>query len=178
MTDPTQVKACLTCREYADPVLAAFLVPEPLVHGGCILHLLEQTPLRAGLTMPRPDLMTLIQTQVDPHSSVRAEFRALPALSARLPDYDRTRAILHDHLIDDPIPVGLDTADSDDMARLSLLPEHPIGPRRVDDFQDYAVRQAMLAIYRHFDVDQGIPLLYHGYADPTTGWFALRAASA
>ncbi|MET7768088.1 hypothetical protein [Nocardia sp. NPDC005366] len=175
MTDPTHVKACLTCREYADPVLAAFLVPEPLAHGRCILHLLEQTPLRAGLTMPRPDLMTLIQTQVDPHSSVRAEFRTFPA---RLPEYERARAILHDHLIHDPAPVGLDTADADDMARLSLLPERPIGPRRVDDFQDYAVRQAMLAIYRHFDIDERIPLLYHGYADPTTGWFALRAASA
>ncbi|MEV0298170.1 hypothetical protein [Nocardia sp. NPDC050710] len=175
MTDPTHWKICLTCREYPDPVLAAFLVPDPLVRGGCILHLLEQTPLSAGSTTPRPDLTELIQTQVEPHSSVRPEFRAF---TTRLPDYRRTRAILHDHFIADPAPIGLDTADPDDMARLSLLPEHPIDPRRVDDFQDYAVRHAMLAIYRHFEVDQRIPLLYHGYADPTDGWFALRASSA
>ncbi|WP_328408613.1 hypothetical protein [Nocardia sp. NBC_00403] len=175
MTDPVHTKVCLTCREYADPALAVFLVPEPLVRGGCILHLLEQTPLTSAAPHLDAGLMELVQTQVEPYSSVRAEFRDFPA---RLPDYARTRAILHDHLIIDPAPIGLDTADTADMTRLASLPELPIGPRRVDDFQDYAVRIAMLAIYRHFEIDQRIPLLYHGYADPTNGWFALRAASA
>ncbi|MFD0361748.1 hypothetical protein ACFQZZ_09875 [Nocardia sp. GCM10030253] len=177
MADPIHTKVCLTCREYHDPVLALFLVPEPLVRGGCILHLLEQAPLGTDVEAPHLDaeLMDLVQTQVEPNSSVRAEFRDFSAL---LPDYARTRAILHDHLITDPAPIGLDTTDPADMVRLASLPELPIGPRRVDDFQDYAVRTAMLAIYRHFEIDQRIPLLYHGYADPTNGWLALRAASA
>ncbi|MFQ6399040.1 hypothetical protein ACLMAJ_37090 [Nocardia sp. KC 131] len=177
MTDPIHTKVCLTCREYRDPVLAVFLAPQPLVRGGCILHLLEQVPLTVAAEASHLDagLTELVQTQVEPNSSVRAEFRGFSTL---LPDYARTRAVLHDHLIDDPEPIGLDTADPEDMARLALLPELPIGPRRVDDFQDYAVRTAMLAVYRHFDIDQRIPLLYHGYADPTSGWFALRASSA
>ncbi|WP_054816624.1 hypothetical protein [Nocardia arizonensis] len=174
MTDPTHVKACLTCRDYADPVLAAFLVPDPVVSGGCILHLLEQAPLRAGLTMPHPDLITLIQAHADPTSAVRAEFRTFPP---RVVDPAPARVILREHAIA-VVGVGLDTADPDDMARLSLLPEHTMGQRRVDDFQDEAVREAMLAIYNHFAVDQRIPLLYHGYADPTTGWFALPTAAA
>ncbi|MGN2641950.1 hypothetical protein ACTD5D_38465 [Nocardia takedensis] len=172
MTDPASVKACLTCRDYPHPVLAAFLAPEPLIRGHCILHLLEQTPLRAGLTVPRPDLITLIQAHADP-SAIHVDFHAL---TAPAPDPDPAREILHDHAITSP--AGLDLADPDDMARLSLLPEHPIGPRRVDDFQDDAVREAMLAVYTHFSIDSRIPLLYHGYADPTTGWFALPTAPA
>ncbi|MBH0781471.1 hypothetical protein [Nocardia bovistercoris] len=175
MTDPTHVKACLTCRDYADPVLSAFLAPEPLASGRCILHLLEQAPLRAGLTMPHPDLITLIQAHSDPTSVVRAEFRVF---TTRAADPHPLRAILADHAITDPAPVGLDPADPDDLTRLSLLPEHRMGPRRVDDFQDEAVRAAMLAIYTHFAIDQQIPLLYHGYANPTTGWLALPTATA
>ncbi|WP_194817064.1 hypothetical protein [Nocardia sp. XZ_19_385] len=176
MADPTHTKVCLTCREYPDPALALFLAPEPLVRGGCILHLVEQVPVRAaGTTRLASELTQLMQSQVDPNSSVRAEFRTF---TGTLADAARTRAVLHDHLINDPEPIGLDTTDADEMTRLATLPEQPIGPRRVDDFQDHAVRMAMLAVYRHFDVDQRIPVLYHGYADPTTGWFALRASSA
>ncbi|WP_227998202.1 hypothetical protein [Nocardia australiensis] len=177
MPDPTHTKVCLNCREYHEPALAVFLVPQPLVRGGCILHLLEQAPITmpANVLQLDPELMDLIQTQVEPNSSVRARFQDF---SARLPDYAGTKAILHDHFIADPAPIGLDTTDAADMTRLELLPERPVGLRRVDDFQDYAVRRAMLAIYRHFEIDQRIPLLYHGYADPANGWFALRAASA
>ncbi|MFC9892798.1 hypothetical protein ACFVMC_03810 [Nocardia sp. NPDC127579] len=176
MADPTHTKVCLTCREYPDPALAVFLAPEPLVRGGCILHFVEQVPI--GAAGPRPltsDLAGLMQSQVDPASSVHAEFHAF---TTRLADAARARTVLHDHLITDPEPLGLDPADTDELTRLAALPEHPIGPRRVDDFQDHAVRAAMLAVYRHFEVDQRIPLLYHGYADPSTGWFALRAGSA
>ncbi|MEV6274276.1 hypothetical protein [Nocardia sp. NPDC051832] len=176
MADPTHTKVCLTCREYPDPALALFLAPEPLVRGGCILHLVEQVPVGAGGTARlAAELTQLMQTQVDPNSSVRAEFRTF---GPGLPDTARTRSVLHDHLINDLEPLGLDTTDPDEMTRLATLPEHPLGPRRVDDFQDHAVRTAMLAVYRHFEVDQRIPVLYHGHADPTTGWLALRASSA
>ncbi|MEV0250268.1 hypothetical protein AB0H76_26970 [Nocardia sp. NPDC050712] len=172
MADPTHTKVCLTCREYPGPALALFLAPEPLVRGGCILHLVEQVPAGAA---GAAELRRLMQSQVDPASSVRAEFHAF---GTGPPDTARTRTVLHDHLINDPEPLGLDSADPDELTRLATLPEHPIGPRRVDDFQDHAVRTAMLAVYRHFAVDQRIPVLYHGHADPTTGWFALRAGSA
>ncbi|MGW0248228.1 hypothetical protein ACWDYH_16520 [Nocardia goodfellowii] len=173
--DPARTKVCLTCREYPGPALAVFLAPEPLVRGGCILHLVEQVPVSAaGTTRLTAELTDLMQSQVDPASSVRAEFRSFAMNPA---DPARTRSVLHDHLITDPEPLGLDTGDTAELTRLATLPEHPIGPRRVDDFQDYAVRAAMLAVYRHFEVDQRVPVLYHGYAEPTTGWFALRASS-
>ncbi|MEV0763989.1 hypothetical protein [Nocardia sp. NPDC050435] len=176
MADPTHTKVCLTCREYPDPALAIFLAPEPLVRGGCVLHLVEQVPVgAAGARELAGELARIMQSQVDPASSVRAEFRAFATGRA---DAARTRSVLHDHLISDPDPVGLDAADPDELTRLAALPEHPLGPRRVDDFQDYAVRAAMLAVYRHFEVDQRIPVLYHGHADPSTGWLALRAGSA
>ncbi|WP_280264070.1 hypothetical protein [Nocardia wallacei] len=174
MSDPLPARICLTGAAHRGPMVSLFLVPEPRVRGACMLHLLEQAPVGDG---PRrdPDLVAALQG------------RGLPGARARLVAFESTdhpalpgarlRTVYHDHYIADG-PLGLDTGNADELARLSLLPEHPIGLRRIDDFEDHAVRRAMLAVYRYFGVDQRIPLMYHGYAEPEEGWLALRTAVA
>ncbi|WP_194837618.1 hypothetical protein [Nocardia sp. XZ_19_369] len=180
MPDPSHLKICLFGRGCTCPTVTLFLAPEPLIPGGSILHLLEQAPLADGTAAPTPDadLVDLVQTDsthADPGPLVRTEFRAF---RSGLPDPHEIRTILHDRHITDTAPVGLDLDDSAEMTRLALLPERPIGFRRTEDFQEEAIRRAMLAVYRHFQVDQRIRLTYHGFADPATGWFALRTAIA
>ncbi|RMI34990.1 hypothetical protein [Nocardia stercoris] len=174
MSAPLSTRVCLTTAAGGPAMVSLFLVPEPRVRGGCMLHLLEQDPVRE---VPRsdPDLLaTLAGTSLP-----QARARLLAAPPHRMPVWGGhgLRVLLHDHYIGDD-PVGLDLADPAELARLADLPEHPVGPRRIDDFRDYAVRAAMLAVYRYFGVDQRIPLMYHGYADPASGWLAVRSASA
>ncbi|BCK53409.1 hypothetical protein [Nocardia wallacei] len=171
MSDPSHTRICLTGTASRAPMVSLFLVPEPRVRGACMLHLLEQAPVDDA---PRPD----------PELIASVEARHLPGARARLLEVEPVRAsapqlrtVYHDHYIADG-PLGLDTGDPAELARLSMLPEHPIGPRRIDDFEDHSVRQAMLAVYRYFGVDQRIPLMYHGFADPGGGWLALRTAVA
>ncbi|WP_040732666.1 hypothetical protein, partial [Nocardia tenerifensis] len=144
-----------------------------------ILHLLEQDPLAPGTAAPTLDaeLVELVQTDSasTPGPLVHPEFRAF---RSGPPDPTRTRTILHDRHITDTAPVGLDVDDPAEMIRLALLPERPIGFRRTEDFHEAAMRRTMLAVYRHFAIDQPIRLTYHGYADPATGWFALPTALA
>ncbi|MFI1911759.1 hypothetical protein [Nocardia sp. NPDC020380] len=175
MPDPMHTKVCLADIMSGSPVLSLFLVPEPRVRGGSVLHLLEQVPLSARRT-PRADpaLVSWLQAQ---HTSPAIRTRYL-AFRPGLHDPHRAHAILHDHYIADAEPLGLDTDDPDEMTRLALLPEHWLGARRIDDFHDHAVRGAMLAVYRHFGVDRRIPLMYHGYAEPEDGWFEVPAAQA
>ncbi|MFI6040879.1 hypothetical protein ACIA8C_04550 [Nocardia sp. NPDC051321] len=178
MPDPSHRKICLLGHGCACPTVTLFLAPEPLIPGGSILHLLEQAPLAEGTAAPTPDteLVELVQTDsAAPGPLVHTEFRAF--LSG-VPDPGRIRTILHDRHITDTAPVGLDLDDPAEMTRLALLPERPIGFRRTEDFQEEAMRRAMLAVYRHFAIDQRIRLTYHGFADPATGWFALRTAIA
>ncbi|MEV6767182.1 hypothetical protein AB0N05_00970 [Nocardia sp. NPDC051030] len=175
MPDPMHTKVCLSDRVSGAPVLSLFLVPEPRVPGGSMLHLVEQTPLVAGRTRPNPTLIDWLQAQhVSPAISTR-----FYAFTAGPHDPHRVHAVLHDHFIADPEPpIGLDIDDPIELTRLAVLPEHPLGPRRIDDFHDRAVRGAMLAVYRHFGVDRRIPLVYHGYAEPDDGWFEVPAAEA
>ncbi|WP_405161604.1 hypothetical protein OG203_35535 [Nocardia sp. NBC_01499] len=180
MPDPSHLKICLLGRGCTCPTVTLFLAPEPLIPGGSILHLLEQAPLTADTSVPTPDadLVALVQTDsavAHPSPLLHTEFRAF--LSGR-PDPGQIRTILHDRHITDTAPVGLDVDDPAEMTRLALLPERPVGFRRTEDFQEEAMRRAMLAVYRHFAVDQRIRLMYHGFADPATGWFALRTAIA
>lgn len=173
MPDPLHARICLTASCYPGPVVSLFLVPEPGVRGANMLHLLEQAPV--GETPRR-----------DPELIGTLESRTLPGVRARMvvsteePDQAGLRTIFHDHYIHyiGDGPQGLDTGDRAEMIRLALLPEHPIGQRRIDDFEEAAVRRAMLAVYRYFGVDQRIPLMYHGYADPAGGWLAVRTAVA
>ncbi|WP_067721786.1 hypothetical protein [Nocardia yamanashiensis] len=174
MPDPMHTKVCLADRRTGDPVLTLFLVPEPRVPGASILHLLEQTPLTGRVLRPNPTLIDWLQGHRTP--AIRARFLAFTPGRA---DPRRVHSVLHDHFIADPEPpIGLDLADQAELTRLSLLPEHDLGPRRIDDFHDRAVRSAMLAVYRHFGVDRRIPLLYHGYAAAEDGWFEVPAAQA
>ncbi|WP_040812212.1 hypothetical protein [Nocardia concava] len=174
MPDPTHTKVCLCDSTSGSPVLSLFLVPEPRVPGASVLHLVEQTSLSAR-SIPRanPHLVDWLQAHGSP--AIRTRFLAF---GAGRHDPHRVHAVLHDHFIADPGPIGLDMDDPDEMTRLALLPEHWLGPRRIDDFHDHAVRSAMLAVYRHFGVDRRIPLMYHGYAEPEDGWFEVPAAQA
>ncbi|WP_280510856.1 hypothetical protein [Nocardia farcinica] len=156
------------------PAVSLFLAPEPLMPGGAILHVLEQDPVPAARE-PEPDVGLIDAAQATAEPAWHARFRPF---APRPCDPDLIRAVLRDHLIDDPEPPGLDVADRTEVLRLATLPEHRIGTRRIEDFQCWSVRQAMLAVYRHFAIDQQVPLIYHGFADPGEGWFALRAADA
>ncbi|MFJ9367310.1 hypothetical protein ACIRRA_23215 [Nocardia sp. NPDC101769] len=174
MTDPMRTKVCLCDSLSGSPVLSLFLVPEPRVPGASVLHLLEQTPLsERSIPRPNPHLIEWLQEHGSP--AIRARFLAF---AAGQHDPHSVHAVLHDHFIVDPGPIGLDMDDPDEMTRLALLPEHWLGPRRIDDFHDQAVRNTMLAVYRHFGVDRRIPLMYHGYAEPEDGWFEVPAAEA
>lgn len=173
MPDPMTTKVYLADRLSGSPALTLFLVPEPRVPGGSMLHLLEQTPLTGRIPRPNATLVDWLQVHSSP--AVRTRFLAF---GPGRRDPGRVRAVLHDHFIADPAPMGLDIDDPEEITRLSLLPEHPLGPRRIDDFHDEAVRSAMLAVYRHFGVDRRIPLMYHGFAEPEDGWFEVPAAEA
>jgi hypothetical protein len=180
MPDPSHMKVCLIGRGCTCPTVSLFLAQEPLIPGGNILHVLEQAPLGDDTATPSPDtqLIELVQAEqapADPRRLLHPEFLAF--LSGH-PDPNQIHAILHDHHITDTAPAGLDIDDPVELTRLALLPEHLVGFRRTEDFQEAATRTAMLAVYRHFEVDQRIRLMYHGFADPTTGWFALRTAIA
>lgn len=180
MPDPMRTKVCLADSLSGSPVLSLFLVPEPRVPGAGVLHLVEQTTLavrtplsETRIPRPNPHLIDWLQAHGAPN--IRTRFRAF---GEGQHDPHRVHVVLHDHYIADPEPIGLDMDDPDEMTRLALLPEHWLGPRRIDDFHDYAVRTAMLAVYRHFGVDRRIPLMYHGYAEPEDGWFEIPAAEA
>ncbi|MEU7768821.1 hypothetical protein AB0B25_27465 [Nocardia sp. NPDC049190] len=180
MPDSPHRKVCLVGEGCVCPTVTLFMAPEPLIPGGNILHLLEQAPVVDDTDTPTPDteLIELVQaerTPVDPQRLLHAEIQAF--LSGR-PDPHQVHAILHDHHITDAAPEGLDIGDPAELRRLALLPERPIGFRRIDDFQEDATCRAMLAVYRYFEVDQRIRLMYHGFADPAIGWFALRTAIA
>ncbi|MRH86589.1 hypothetical protein GFY24_03730 [Nocardia sp. SYP-A9097] len=173
MPDPMATKVYLADRVSGSPALTLFLVPEPRVPGGSMLHLLEQAPLTGRIPHPNATLVDWLQVHSMP--AIRTRFLAFrPGIH----DPSRVRAILRDHFIADPAPMGLDLDDSEEITRLELLPEHTLGPRRIDDFHDEAVRSAMLAVYRHFEVDRRIPLMYHGFAEPEDGWFEPLAAEA
>ncbi|WP_245649640.1 hypothetical protein [Nocardia shimofusensis] len=169
---PPNTKVCVT--EGRRPSMSLFLVPEPLIPGGLILHVLEQDDVRTtGEARPDRELIDAAQeTVTPPYRTIFSTYDPSPC------DPDLIRTVLRDHLITDPTPAGLDLGDRAEVLRLATLPEHRIGMRRIDDFQAWSVRQAMLAVYRHFDIDQRAPLVYHGFADPGEGWFALRAADA
>ncbi|AYF78619.1 hypothetical protein D7D52_01495 [Nocardia yunnanensis] len=180
MPDPMRTKVCLCDSMSGSPVLSLFLVPEPRVPGASVLHVLEQAPLAAGpagstgpIPRPNPHLIDWLQAQAPP--ALRTRFLAFRSDTH---DPRGVHAVLHDHFIADPGPIGLDADDPDELTRLALLPEHWLGARRIDDFHDHAVRTAMLAVYRHFGVDRRIPLMYHGYAEPEDGWFEVPAAQA
>lgn len=169
--DRSHTRICLTDAAHTGPMVSLFLVPEPRVRGASMLHLLEQVPV-SDVPAPDPELTAALEAPSLPGAAIRL----LPCASRRS-DTSAMRHIFHDHYIADG-PMGLDVCDSEEMARLAALPEHAIGPRRIDDFADYSVRQAMLAVFRYFGVDQRIPLMYHGYADPGGRWLAVRTALA
>ncbi|MGV9414439.1 hypothetical protein ACWDOP_31440 [Nocardia sp. NPDC003693] len=174
MPDPMSTRVYLADTRSGAAALTLFLAPEPRVRGGAMLHLLEQAPLLGDRL--RPTDRTLVDwLQVHSTPAMCARFRAF---APGRHDPPRVRAVLHDHFIADPAPLGLDLDDQAEMARLDLLPEHALGARRIDDFHDHAVRTAMLAVYRHFGVDRRIPLIYHGFAAPEDGWFEEPAAEA
>lgn len=174
MPDPMTTKVYLSDRLSGSPALTIFLVPEPRVAGASMLHLLEQAPLSGG-RLPRPNRTLVDWLQVHSSPAVHTRFGAF---RSGVHDPGRVRAVLHDHFIADPAPIGLDMDDPEEMTRLALLPEHALGARRIDDFHDHAIRSAMLAVYRHFGVDRRIPLMYHGFAEPEDGWFEVPAADA
>ncbi|WP_067688575.1 hypothetical protein [Nocardia jejuensis] len=174
MPDPMHTKVCLSDSVSGSPVLTLFLVPEPRVAGASMLHLVEQTPLVRGRE-PRTDPTLVDWLQGHGAPAIRTSF---VAFGPGLHDPRRVHGVLHDHFIAEPAPIGLDIDDPDELTRLSLLPEHPLGSRRIDDFHTHAVRTAMFAVYQHFGVDQRIPLMYHGYAEPEDGWFEPPAAQA
>ncbi|NNH69859.1 hypothetical protein HLB23_08265 [Nocardia uniformis] len=176
MPDPMNTKICLADGLSGVPIVSLFLVPEPRVPGASMLHLLEQDPLY-GRAVHRP-ATTLLEWLENEAPGRRAIGTRFLAYASGVPDAARVHAILRDHFIADTTPLGLDTADPNELTRLEMLPEHRLGPRRIDDFHDHAVRRAMLAVYRHFEVDRRIPLVYHGYADPVDGWFESPAAQA
>lgn len=180
MSDPLHTRVCLTGMNCTCPSISVFLVPEPLVTGGQMLHLLEQTPVAGRIPEPKPDtdLIDLIQSARTPLNTRGLARVQQVAFTGPRHDPPTARTILHDHLIDDEAPWGLDTDDPAELIRLAMLPERRIGPRRIDDFQAHSVRQAMAAVYRYFEIDQRVPLVYHGFADPRDGWFALRASAA
>lgn len=169
--DRSHTRICLTDAAHPGPMVSLFLVPEPRVRGASMLHLLEQVPVRDA-PAPDPELTAALEAPSLPGAAIRL----LPCASRRS-DTSQMRHIFHDHYIADG-PMGLDVCDPEEMARLAALPERAIGPRRIDDFADYSVRQAMLAVFRYFGVDQRIPLMYHGYADPGGRWLAVRTALA
>ncbi|WP_067572351.1 hypothetical protein [Nocardia acidivorans] len=173
MPDPMATKVYLADRVSGSPALTLFLVPDPRVAGGSMLHLLEQAPLTGRIPRPNATLVDWLQVHGSP--AVRTRFLAFGPGTR---DPVRTRTVLRDHFIADPAPMGLDLDDPEEITRLSLLPEHQLGARRIDDFHDAAVRTAMLAVYRHFGVDRRIPLMYHGFAEPEDGWFEEPAAEA
>lgn len=176
MPDPLRTKVCLADGLSGAPILSLFLVPEPRVPGGSMLHLVEQDPLH-GRAVDRPT-STLVEWLENEAPGGRTIGTRFLAFTSGHPDVARMHAILRDHFIADTEPMGLDTADPDELTRLEMLPEHRLGARRIDDFHDYAIRRAMLAVYRHFEIDRRIPLVYHGYADPVEGWFESPAAQA
>ncbi|MGW5436022.1 hypothetical protein [Nocardia asteroides] len=180
MSDPLHTRVCLTGMNRTCPSISFFLVPEPLVRGGQVLHLLEQAPVAGRTPRPKPDtdMVDLIEAARMPLNTRGLARVERVAFAGRRHDPPAARTVLHDHLIEEPMPWGLDVDDPAELMRLELLPEHPIGPRRIDDFQSHSVRQAMAAVYRYFAIDQRIPLVYHGFADPADGWFALRASAA
>ncbi|MDR7172181.1 hypothetical protein J2W56_005942 [Nocardia kruczakiae] len=169
--DRSHTRICLTDATHTGPMVSLFLVPEPRVRGASMLHLLEQVPVRDA-PAPDPELTAALEAPTLPGAAIRL----LPCVS-RHADASQLRHIFHDHYIADG-PMGLDVCDPEEMTRLAALPERAIGPRRIDDFADYSVRQAMLAVFRYFGVDQRIPLMYHGYADPGGRWLAVRTALA
>ncbi|MBO0855254.1 MAG: hypothetical protein J2P18_16000 [Nocardia sp.] len=175
-SDRSHTRICLTDAGHPDPMVSLFLVPEPRVRGANMLHLLEQDPVGQDpvgqAPRPDPELISALQARGLPGAAVAV----LPCASGH-PDPRDLRHTFHDHYIADG-PMGLDTCDTDEMARLAMLPEHSIGPRRIDDFADGSVREVMLAVYRYFGVDQRIPLMYHGFADPAERWLGVRTASA
>ncbi|MFD6394096.1 hypothetical protein ACWF9G_15470 [Nocardia sp. NPDC055029] len=180
MSDPLHTRVCLTGMHCDCPSISFFVVPEPLVRGGQVLHMLEQAPVAGRTPEPTPDvdmidLIEAVRTPLSTRGLARVE---RVAFAGSRHDPPTARTVLHDHLIEEPTPWGLDVDDPAELMRLELLPEHRIGPRRIDDFQSHSVRQAMLAVYRYFEIDQRIPLVYHGFADPIDGWFALRASAA
>jgi hypothetical protein len=177
MPDPFHMRVCLLGQGCACPTVTLFLAPEPLIPGGAMLHLLEQAPLSDDTGTPTPDaeVIDLVQSESASSAPLRTELQEFR--SAR-PNPHQVHDILYDHHITDAAPMGLDVSDPAELTRLALLPEHPIGYRRIDDFQQEATARAMLAIYRLFEVDQRARLMYHGFADPTPGWFALRTAIA
>ncbi|WP_280244069.1 hypothetical protein [Nocardia abscessus] len=178
MPDPFHIRVCLLGEGCVCPTVTLFLAPEPLIPGGNMLHLLEQAPLSDETGTPTPDaeLIDLVQSEsAPPDRGVRTE---LQVFHTDRPDPHLIHAILHDQHITAAAPMGLDVSDPAELIRLALLPEHPVGYRRIDDFQQEATSRAMLAVYRLFEIDQRVRLTYHGFADPTTGWFALRTAIA
>ncbi|MEU6564402.1 hypothetical protein [Nocardia nova] len=167
--DRPHTRLCLTDASHPEPMVSLFLVPEPRVRGAAMLHLLEQDPASGARD---DDLIAALESRTLPGIGIRL----LPCAS-RVPDSSGTRHIFHDHYIGDG-PLGLDVCDPAEMTRLAALPEHAVGARRIDDFADHSVRQTMLAVFRYFGVDQRIPLMYHGYADPGDRWLAVRTALA
>ncbi|MFD3510467.1 hypothetical protein [Nocardia sp. NPDC058666] len=151
-------------------------MPEPLVSGGQMMHLLEQAPVAGRIPAPDIGLIDLIEAATLPLDTRGLARAQRVAFSGPVHDPPAAREVLHDHLIDEPW--GLDVDDPEEMTRLAMLPERRIGVRRIDDFQAHSIRQAMEAVYRYFAIDQRIPLVYHGFADPREGWFALRASAA
>ncbi len=167
--DRSHTRLCLADTSHPEPMVSLFLVPEPRVRGAFMLHLLEQVPAAGE---PDDDLTTELESRTLPGVGIRL----LPC-AFHHPDRPGMRHIFHDHYIGDG-PLGLDICDPDEMARLATLPEHAVGARRIDDFADHSVRRTMLAVYRYFGVDQRIPLMYHGYADPGDRWLGVRTALA
>ncbi|WP_181700532.1 hypothetical protein [Nocardia sp. GTS18] len=178
MSDPLHTRVCLTGVNCICPSISVFVVPEPLVRGGQMLHLLEQAPVAERGPEPDPDLIDLIEAVRTPLDLPGLARMQRVAFTGPRHDPTAARTVLHDHLIEESAPIGLDMDDPAELTRLSMLPEHRIGPRRIDDFQAHSVRQAMAAVYQFFGVDQRVPLVYHGFADPGDGWFALRASAA
>ncbi|MFF2086515.1 hypothetical protein ACFVVM_22285 [Nocardia sp. NPDC058176] len=178
MSDPLHTRVCLTGMNCICPSISVFVVPEPLVHGGQMLHLLEQAPVTGHAPEPDAELIDLIQAVRTPLSTRGLARAQRVAFAGPRHDPSTARTVLHDHLIEEPAPWGLDVDDPAELTRLELLPERRIGPRRIDDFQAHSIRQAMAAVYRYFAIDQRVPLIYHGFADPRDGWFALRASAA
>ncbi|GGK55630.1 hypothetical protein [Nocardia camponoti] len=179
MSDPMHARVCLTGLDCDCPSVSIFVVPEPLISGGQMLHMIEQAPV--GEQDPEPeyddDLIELLQAMTLPLSTPHLADASVVAFRGTRHDPTAARAVLRDHLIRDPEPWGLDIDDPAELTRLAMLPERRIAPRRIDDFQSHSIRESMDAVYRFFGIDQRVPLVYHGYADPSEGWFALRASS-
>ncbi|MGW4325482.1 hypothetical protein [Nocardia sp. CY41] len=178
MPDPFHLRVCLVGRGCLCPTVTLFLAPEPLIPGGNMLHVVEQDPLTADTGTPTPDAEVIDMIEGSPAAAGPKLRPELQEFRPGRPDPHQLHDILHDHHITDAAPIGLDVSDPAELTRLALLPEHPIGYRRIDDFQQEATARAMLAVYRLFEVDQRVRLMYHGFADPETGWFALRTATA